>query len=127
MRLKSFIKSLFKRKNKLDSHIMNSVQTLEDSLLGRAQLNATIDPKVQSGDLFNSIRTIRTKSQNEVAITLTAGNNIAFYAPFLEYGTKDGRLYPREFLKKAHDRTLKRVPTELKNIAKLYLDDIKNG
>ena len=127
MNLKSFIKSLFKRKNKLDDRIMKGVQTIEETLLGRAQLIATIDPKVQSGDLFNSIRTIRKKTNDEVEIRLTAGNNLAYYAPFIEYGTKDGRLYPREFLKKAHDRTLKRVPAELRNIAKLYLEDIRNA
>lgn len=127
MKLKSFIKSLFKRQNKLDERIMKGVQTVEDTLLGRAQLIATIDPKVQSGDLFNSIRTIRKKNNDEVEITLTAGNNLAYYAPFIEYGTNDGRLYPREFLKKAHDRTLKKIPMELKNIAKLYLEDIKNA
>ena len=74
MKLKSFIKSLFKRQNKLDERIMKGVQTVEDTLLGRAQLIATIDPKVQSGDLFNSIRTIRKKNNDEVEITLTAGN-----------------------------------------------------
>ena len=124
MKLKEFVSKLFKRANGLDDFLSKQLEDVETTLLESARLNATIDPKVRSGDLWRSIRLEKKKRFRKLSITLTAGDNKAYYAPFLEHGTDDGRLYPRHFLKNAFDGTKKRVPEKLKKITKLFLDDL---
>ena len=124
MKLKDFIKRLFKRADGLDDFLSKQLEDVETTLLESARLNATIDPKVISGDLWRSIRLEKKKMRGRLFVTLTAGDNKAYYASFLEHGTDDGRLYPRHYLKNAFDGTKKRVPKELKRITKLFLDDL---
>ena len=119
MQLDDFIIRVFKQSTKLDNELLNSAHYIARRLVSSAQTNATIDPKVITGELWKSIGTIVKKTNTGALITLKAGNSTAYYAPFQELGTN--RLYPRLYLEKARNHVLSSLPEELKKITKIYL------
>ena len=61
MKLKDFIKRLFKRSDQLDDELHKKLSFISRRLEDRAKLNATIDPKKRTGRLYDSITTKRKK------------------------------------------------------------------
>ena len=105
---------------------MNSGYYIARRLKATAQTNATFDPKIRTGELWKSIGTVVSKTDNKVQVVLKAGNDTAYYTKFIEFGTKDGRLYPRLFLMRARNSVLDKLSDDLKERTKILLEKI-NG
>lgn len=119
MKLKEFIKRLFKRSDKLDDVLHDKLAFISRRLRDRAKLNATIDPRKRTGRLYDSITTNTKKSQSGTRITLLAGSSSVNYAGYVEFGTS--RMYPRLYLTKANEQVQQTLPDDLKRIASIYL------
>tara|TARA_Y100000593_G_scaffold95042_1_gene198743 strand:+ start:2396 stop:2764 length:369 start_codon:yes stop_codon:yes gene_type:complete len=119
MKLKEFIKRLFKRSDKLDDVLHDKLAFISRRLRDRAKLNATIDPRKRTGRLYDSITTNTKKSQSGTRIALLAGSSSVNYAGYVELGTS--RMYPRLYLTKANEQVQQTLPDDLKRIASIYL------
>ena len=124
MDLDKFIVRIFKQTNKLHNELLNSGHYISRRLKKNAQINATFDPKIRTGELWKSIGTVVSRTDNKVEIVLKAGNDTAYYTKFIEFGTKDGRLYPRLFLMRARNSALEKLPEDLKQRTKILLEKI---
>tara|TARA_Y100001963_G_C6785481_1_gene452451 strand:- start:241 stop:624 length:384 start_codon:yes stop_codon:yes gene_type:complete len=122
MTLEQFQRQLEKQGTNLDAYFSKNLRSVSKKLRQRAQLQATIDPKVRSGDLYRSIESKIKSRTSEVEIVLSAGSDSVKYAAPIEFGTKDGRLYPRLFLDKAVKLQQQRMPKFLKLLLKKVLD-----
>ncbi len=122
MRLKEFVKRLFKKSNNLDEELHNKLAFISRRLQDRAKLNATIEPRKRSGRLYDSITTITKKSKSGMSISLVAGSSSVNYAGYVEFGTS--RMYPRLYLSRAQKQVQETLPEELKRLASIYLRTI---
>ena len=89
----------------------------------QARKNATTYPKRRTGELYNSIRAFIRPGRDRLNIGLTAGNQKAFYAGFVESGTK--RISPRFYLKRANDKFAPLLSDRLKVYLRLYIENPK--
>tara|TARA_Y100000114_G_scaffold81391_1_gene75048 strand:+ start:1489 stop:1857 length:369 start_codon:yes stop_codon:yes gene_type:complete len=119
MKLKDFIKRLFKRSDQLDDELHKKLAFISRRLQDRAKLNATIDPRKRTGRLYDSITTKRKKEAGGTSITLIAGSSSVNYAGYVEFGTS--RMYPRLYLSRAQKQVDETLPDELKRLATIYL------
>ena len=119
MKLKDFIKRLFKRSDRLDDELHKKLSYISRRLQDRAKLNATIDPRKRTGRLYDSITAKAKKSDNGTSITLMAGSASVNYAGYVEFGTS--RMYPRLYLSRAREQVQETLPDELRRLASIYL------
>ncbi len=119
MILSKFIEKLFKKSTSLPDAIFNEVQELQSSLLKKARLNATIDPRRRSGNLYNSISADRVKVGKKSRIILQAGDQKVNYAGYVEFGTS--RMYPRLYLTKAFAEVERETPKRLSRFISTYM------
>ena len=119
MILSKFIEKLFKKSTRLPDAIFNEVQELQSSLLKKARLNATIDPRRRSGNLYNSISAGRVKVGKKSRIILQAGDQKVNYAGYVEFGTS--RMYPRLYLTKAFAEVERETPKRLSRFISTYM------
>lgn len=119
MLLSKFIEKLFKKSTRLPDAIFNEVQELQSSLLKKARLNATIDPRRRSGNLYNSISAGRVKVGKKSRIILQAGDQKVNYAGYVEFGTS--RMYPRLYLTKAFAEVERETPKRLSRFISTYM------
>ena len=122
MKLKDFIKRLFKRSDQLDDELHKKLSFISRRLEDRAKLNATIDPRKRTGRLYDSITTKKKKEAKGTSITLIAGSSSVNYAGYVEFGTS--RMYPRLYLSRAQKQVDETLPDELKRLATIYLRTI---
>ena len=122
MRLRDFIKRLFKSENTFDSKLKSHLKTTSNRLKKQARLNATIDPKRRTGNLYNTISAPMKKSSYGFFVALQAGSSTVNYAPFVELGTS--RMYPRLFLERARQKEEKKLPAELKKFVTIFTKTI---
>jgi hypothetical protein len=87
-----------------------------------AKKNATTYPKRRTGELYKSIKAQVRPTRDELKINLTAGNSSAYYALFVEKGTRRG-LQGRFYLKRAYDKVNHVIPNDLKDYFGLYLEN----
>tara|TARA_R100000231_G_scaffold139107_1_gene119262 strand:+ start:183 stop:593 length:411 start_codon:yes stop_codon:yes gene_type:complete len=89
-----------------------------------AKKNATTYPRRRTGELYKSIKATVKPTQDEFLISLTAGNESAFYARFVELGTSGkGSMAPRYYLRRAFEKVNNFVPNDLRKYLGLYLRD----
>ena len=119
MLLSKFIEKLFKKSTRLPDAIFNEVSELQSSLLKKARLNATIDPRRRSGNLYNSISAGRVKVGKKSRIILQAGDQKVNYAGYVEFGTS--RMYPRLYLTKAFAEVERETPKRLSRFISTYM------
>tara|TARA_R100000654_G_scaffold21770_1_gene43929 strand:- start:299 stop:667 length:369 start_codon:yes stop_codon:yes gene_type:complete len=119
MLLKKFIEKLFGKAKKLDDSLSKDLSEIESKLLKRARLNATIDPRRRTGNLYESISVGKIKVDNKTRIILQAGNQKVNYAGYVEFGTS--RMYPRLYLTKAQRETEREMSKKLQQFASLYM------
>lgn len=119
MLLSKFIEKLFKKSTRLPDAIFNEVLELQSSLLKKARLNATIDPRRISGNLYNSISAGRVKVGKKSRIILQAGDQKVNYAGYVEFGTS--RMYPRLYLTKAFAEVERETPKRLSRFISTYM------
>ena len=122
MKLKDFIKRLFKRSDRLDDELHKKLAFISRRLQDRAKLNATIDPRKRTGRLDDSITAKAKKSENGTSINLMAGSASVNYAGYVEFGTS--RMYPRLYLSRAREQVQETLPDELRRLASIYLRTI---
>jgi len=122
MKLKDFIKRLFKRSDQLDDELHNKLAFISRRLQDRAKLNATIDPRKRTGRLYDSITAKTKKTRSGTQITLMAGSASVNYAGYVEFGTS--RMYPRLYLSRAQQQVQETLPEDLKRLASIYLRTI---
>ena len=87
-----------------------------------AKKNATTFPRRRTSELYKSIVATLRPTQDELNITLQAGNEIAYYARYVELGTT--RMQPRFYLKRAYEKVNSVLPNELKRYLGLYLRNL---
>ena len=120
MILSKFIEKLFKKSTRLPDAIFNEVSELQSSLLKKARLNATIDPRRGTGaNLYNSISAGRVKVGKKSRIILQAGDQKVNYAGYVEFGTS--RMYPRLYLTKAFAEVERETPKRLSRFISTYM------
>jgi HK97 gp10 family phage protein len=84
-----------------------------------AKKNATTFPRRRTSELYKSIIATLKPTQNELNITLSAGNEVAYYARFVELGTV--KMQPRFYLKRAYSKVNEFLPKDLKRYLGMYL------
>ena len=86
-----------------------------------AKKNATTFPRRRTSELYKSIIATLKPTQDELNITLSAGNETAYYARFVELGTV--KMEPRFYLKRAYSKVNNFLPKDLKRYLGMYLRD----
>jgi HK97 gp10 family phage protein len=84
-----------------------------------AKKNATTFPRRRTSELYKSIIATLKPTQDELNITLSAGNEVAYYARFVELGTV--KMQPRFYLKRAYSKVNEFLPKDLKRYLGMYL------
>ena len=84
-----------------------------------AKKNATTFPRRRTSELYKSIIATLKPTQDELNITLSAGNETAYYARFVELGTV--KMEPRFYLKRAYSKVNEFLPKDLKQYLGMYL------
>ena len=96
---------------------------IRSEYLKEARTNATYYPRIRTKELYKSILWIQKHEPSKLAITLQAGNDVAYYAIFVEEGTS--RMAPRRYLQRAFDKVNQTVPGKILKYMRAYLEDPK--
>ena len=104
--------------------IENVAKHIQQQLQRRARKNATRYPKRITGNLYDSIIATVKPTTDSLDISLTAGNEVAYYALFVEKGTSRG-IAPRYYLQRAFDSVNEKIPQKLSAFLRLYLQNPK--
>lgn len=124
MTFDEFIENLEKQGRSLEEELRTQLDEVAYHLKLRTRLQATIDPKIRTGRLFNSIEgKVAGKGDRhskEFDIILQSGNADVFYAKYVEFGTS--RMYPRLYMHKTVESQKKKLPKHLRKLMKKVLE-----
>lgn len=109
-----YIKSVEKQGKTLQDELKEQLLKVAVNVVDSARIQATIDPKYRTGKLHDSIRSQVGKARHSGVydVILKSGNNQAFYAKYVEFGTR--RIYPRLFMEKSIEKEKKNLPEHLR-------------
>ena len=121
MRFVEFVNMLHKKHRYTQRTFERLGNRIRKQLQYEAKKNATTYPRRRTGELYKSIKAHIRPAREELKIDLTAGNEIAFYAKYVEGGTI--RMAPRFYLKRAFDKVESVVPEHLRSYFGMYLEN----
>ena len=121
--LSEFSRLMREKSFRTQESIEKIAEQIRRLLYQQARKNATTYPKRRTGELYKSIQAFIRPGRSALKIGLTAGNETAFYAGFVEGGTR--RMAPRYYLKRANDKIAPKLSDQLKLYLRLYVENPK--
>ena len=122
MSFKEFQEMLRKKAANTQKSVEGVAEQIRRQLVRNARRNATRYPKRRTGNLYDSIMATVKPTSETLDIKLTAGNEVAYYALFVEKGTSRG-IAPRFYLQRAFDKVNETIPKRLSLYLRTYLED----
>ena len=123
MSLSEFSRLMREKSFRTQDSVEKIAEVIRRMLYRQARKNATTYPKRRTWELYKSIQAFIRPTRDALTVGLTAGNETAFYAKFVEEGTR--RMMPRYYLKRANEKINPLLSDRLRLYLRLYIKNPK--